>query len=53
MKGFIRTFSDQIENLKVILTGGDASFFEGHVENATFAAPNLVLIGLNKVLLET
>ncbi|MEZ4721563.1 MAG: type III pantothenate kinase [Flavobacteriales bacterium] len=51
MKGFITHFRRRFENLKVILTGGDSGFFEQDVENAIFAAPNLVLQGLNSILL--
>ncbi|MDC1221836.1 type III pantothenate kinase [Salibacteraceae bacterium] len=50
--GFVNQFLAEIPKLKVIITGGDSTFFERHAENATFAAPNLVLNGLNWVLLE-
>ena len=50
--GFVNQFSRQFPNLKIILTGGDSTFFERHAENAIFAAPNLVLHGLNWTLLE-
>ncbi len=50
--GFISQFLAEFPKLKVILTGGDSTFFERHVENATFTAPNLVLHGLNWTLLE-
>lgn len=48
---FIDHFQEEFGNIKVILTGGDASFFERHAENAIFAAPNLVLVGMNAILL--
>lgn len=51
VSGFIRHFESLYANLKVILTGGDHSFFEQHVENVIFAAPNLILEGLNEILL--
>ena len=38
------------QNLKVILTGGDASFFETHLKSEIFAVPNLVIKGLNEIL---
>ena len=38
------------DNLKVILTGGDALFFDYHMKNRIFALPDLTLIGLNTVL---
>jgi type III pantothenate kinase len=50
--GFVNQFLAEFPKLKVIITGGDSTFFERHAENATFAAPNLVLYGLNWVLLE-
>ncbi|MDR1543256.1 MAG: type III pantothenate kinase [Prevotellaceae bacterium] len=37
-------------SLKIILTGGDASYFEKYIENCEKNEPNLVLIGLNKIL---
>ncbi|MDP4662601.1 MAG: type III pantothenate kinase [Salibacteraceae bacterium] len=51
INGFIRLFKHKSARLKVILTGGDTSLFEQHIENAIFAAPNLILDGLNQVLL--
>ena len=49
MDGFITHFRRRFGDLKVILTGGDTSFFEQALENAIFAAPNLVLQGMNSV----
>lgn len=51
MNGMIELFQKSESNLKVILTGGDAPFFEQHLENTIFATPNLILIGLNEILL--
>jgi type III pantothenate kinase len=51
INGFIRFYMHKTNRLKIILTGGDTSLFEQHIENAIFAAPNLVLEGLNQVLL--
>lgn len=51
VNGFIRHYRERFDNLKVILTGGDHGFFEQHAENAIFAAPNLILSGLNEILL--
>jgi len=51
MKALIDHYSRQFANLKVILTGGDAPYFEQHVENAIFAAPNILGHGLNAILL--
>jgi len=35
---------------EVILTGGDCAFFDKRLKSPIFAAPELVLIGLNKIL---
>ena len=52
-KGFLETH--QTNNYKVILCGGDATFFDTRFKNSIFAhlilhEPNLVLIGLNTVV---
>jgi type III pantothenate kinase len=49
IEGIIEQYQQKAD-LKVILTGGDASSFESHLKYATFAAPNLVLEGLHKIL---
>ena len=36
--------------VKVVFTGGDADFFVKNIKTKIFANPNLVLIGLNKIL---
>jgi len=46
----VEQFSLNIPNLKVILTGGDAYFFANRLKKPIFAAFNLVLIGLNRIL---
>jgi type III pantothenate kinase len=38
-------------DLKIILSGGDAEFFESQINYPTFAAPNLALEGLNRILI--
>ncbi len=50
MSGFISDYQIKYKGLKVILTGGDAPIFENLMGNKIFAAPNLVLFGLNKIL---
>lgn len=54
-EGFIRAFTNKHKNGKVILCGGDSSFFDTKFKNSIFAnlilhEPNLVLIGLNTVV---
>ena len=46
----IRYFSTKYTKLKVILTGGDAGFFDKILKNTIFVQFNLALFGLNKVL---
>jgi type III pantothenate kinase len=36
--------------LTVLICGGDAPYFETKIKYPTFAAPNLVLEGLNRIL---
>ncbi len=50
MLGFIDTFALQYSDLKVILTGGDTFFFDRKLKKTIFAEPNLVSIGLNRIL---
>lgn len=46
----IRNYQEQYIPLKAVLTGGDALQLEDMLKNAIFAAPNLVLYGLFKIL---
>lgn len=50
IKGFIEDYKRQYPALKIVLTGGDANFFEKELKNGIFADPNLVLIGLHEIL---
>lgn len=50
MEGFIQAYSAQCPTLRVVLTGGDAAYFESQLKSQIFAHPYLVLIGLNKIL---
>ncbi len=51
MEGFIRQYNEKFEGLNVILCGGDAGFFENQLKASIFASPELVLIGLNSILI--
>lgn len=51
MDGFISSYEKQFSGLKIVLTGGDANFFEKALKNSIFADPNLVLKGLNEILI--
>ena len=48
IKGFTATFAKK-SSLTVIITGGDGQYLADKLENSTFAAPNIVLIGLHKI----
>lgn len=50
MDGTIAWATAKNQEIKVILTGGDSNFFANHLKSKIFAQPNLVLIGLNKIL---
>tara|TARA_R110000868_G_scaffold385472_3_gene653399 strand:- start:2679 stop:3413 length:735 start_codon:yes stop_codon:yes gene_type:complete len=51
INGFISSYQKQFFDLKIVLTGGDANFFEKELKNGIFADPNLVLKGLNEILI--
>jgi type III pantothenate kinase len=46
----IDTFKDFYNNLKVIITGGDADFFDKKLKNSFFVNFNLTALGLNRIL---
>lgn len=46
----IHEYKDRFGDLKIIVTGGDNKYFDKTLKNIIFAAPNLVLSGLNKIL---
>ncbi|WP_276373264.1 type III pantothenate kinase [Chryseolinea sp. H1M3-3] len=51
IKGIISLYQQKIVDLKAILCGGDASFFENQLKGPIFAIPELVLSGLNSILI--
>lgn len=51
IQGFIENYSRKYSNLTVILTGGDAFFFDKNLKNSIFVAPYLSLSGLNEILI--
>lgn len=51
VEAMIHKYLKDCEELKVIITGGDSSFFEKKLKNTIFADSNLVLKGLNEILL--
>jgi len=51
IKGIIDRYQTAHPTPQVILSGGDAHFFENHLNTSIFVAPELVLMGLNSILL--
>lgn len=51
VEGFISNYRLKYPELRVILCGGDSTFFENNLKPPIFAAPDLVLSGLNRILL--
>ena len=49
--GTISSFEKQFKDLQVLLTGGDIKVFDNELKSGFFADPNLVLRGLNYILL--
>jgi type III pantothenate kinase len=50
IEGFIKRYKKKHPNIKVILSGGDAEFFESKIKQSIFVESNLALLGLNKIL---
>ena len=50
MEAWIQYFKKEYEVINTILTGGDGDYFAKKLKSKIFAHPNLVLIGLNKIL---
>jgi len=51
INGIITRYRREFEDLQVILCGGDARFFENKLKASIFAVPELVLSGLNSILI--
>jgi type III pantothenate kinase len=51
IEGIIQQYRLKFEDLRVILCGGDARFFENKLKGSIFASPDLVLVGLNSILI--
>jgi type III pantothenate kinase len=50
IESYIRRLEIKYDNINVILTGGDATFFGELIDYQIFVDPNLVLKGLNEIL---
>ncbi len=51
IEGIIYQYKKKYDPLNVILSGGDAHFFERRLKSPIFAVSELVLIGLNSILI--
>jgi type III pantothenate kinase len=51
IQGFISAYKKKNNDLVVVLTGGDASFFESLLETTIFVDPNLILKGLHYIFI--
>jgi type III pantothenate kinase len=51
INGYISQLQKDFSDLHVILTGGDASYFESKIKAPIFVRPEIILIGLNRILL--
>jgi len=50
LNGFVQAYTEKAADLVVILCGGDAGFFESNLKGRIFVIPELVLIGLHRIL---
>jgi len=50
INGFIEEYNQLLTKINVILCGGDATFFANRIKYPNFVIPELVLIGLNRIL---
>jgi type III pantothenate kinase len=50
VEGYIKKLKDEYPELIIIVTGGDAQFFEYMLKKTIFVVANLTLIGLNTIL---
>jgi type III pantothenate kinase len=48
--GQINAYNTEYKEINTLLTGGDMTYLQKSIKNQIFATPNLVLIGLNKIL---
>lgn len=50
IEGMISAYAEKYPNIKAIICGGDTKFFESKIKAPIFVAPELVLLGLNRIL---
>jgi type III pantothenate kinase len=47
----IEQYKSRFSNLKIFISGGESIYFEKNIKSDIFAVSNLVLIGLNEILI--
>lgn len=50
IEGAIEAYRSKCDELTIIITGGNAKYFESQIKSKIFVDPNLVLKGLNEIL---
>ena len=50
MEGIIEAYKTKYNGLKIIITGGDSRFFESRIKDTIFAVPDLLFLGLKRIL---
>lgn len=50
VEGFIKYYQQQFKDLRIIICGGNANFFESRIKAPIFVVPELVLLGLFRIL---
>lgn len=50
VEGIIESYNARYENLKVLISGGNHAFFESRIKHPIFVHPELVLLGLNRII---
>lgn len=50
INGIIEQYLNKYPSLSILLCGGDAPFFENKLKPTIFVAPDLVFVGLNRIL---
>ncbi len=50
VEAYIEKYSEEYPDIVPVFTGGDADFFVKNLKNSIFAQPDLVVIGLNRIL---
>jgi len=50
INGFIEDYIADYKNITIIITGGNANYLQKLIKNTIFAAPNVVMKGLNEII---